>query len=365
MQTRREFMRKSAVALGGIAFGGTSLGGFARAASAASTAGKAGSLAVVTGYGSGSIFNYSLVLMQSYAKKLGVDVSLTSLKTALIRPALVSGEADLIMGFSPLTALGLADAGADAIVVADMVPISDYVIAVNSDTIKKPTDLYGKKLATSGPGTQSDMVSRLLVAQKGLDWGSIDIVPIASSTSRLPALLAGSIDAASLYHDQAFTAQAQNPKIRILLDSARIVPTIFASAEGLRSKLEAKRDEVEKVLMAYAQVAAFAKLHPTKFVDGFMKAYPEAVRSAALKTTKFYGQKGYWDPDLKTHADILVTNGAQAVTAANPPLVPKTLPLSQWVDITYRNHAIKKLGGVGWWKPKPKPKPKHKKKNKH
>jgi ABC-type nitrate/sulfonate/bicarbonate transport system substrate-binding protein len=343
-------MSAAAVAAGGAVWL-SGCGGDDESSSNASE-GKSGDAPATLKYGSGfavgTVLAYSDQLMAEFAKKRNVTVEVAFFEPNVIRTVLASGRAGFI-NFSPLTSLALEADGNETRVIAHSQPISDYVIVVDSSKIKTVKDIEGKRFGSSGDGTISALIPQVALEEQGVDWGKVQQVLIQGSTARLAGLLAGKIDATALYHDAAFAANLENPKMTLLVDTADSVPQIFASIQSTPDYLKSNRDAVIRMLMARAESMKWITENPDKFVDGYMKVNPQANREAVEKANQVYIDKHMWDPDLKMLPDVIESTMKLGVEEADPPLAPKTLPLDQWVDGSYRDEAIKRLGGEGWW----------------
>jgi ABC-type nitrate/sulfonate/bicarbonate transport system substrate-binding protein len=350
VQTRRQFMRTAAVAVGGSAIWLAGCGDDEEApTTSAASENKPATINYGSGFAVGTVLAYSDQLMAEHAKKHNLTINVDFYEPNVIRTVLASGRTDFI-NFSPLTALALQNFGTDTRVIAHSQPLSDYVIVVNSEKITTIKDLEGTKFGSSGPGTISSLIPRVAVEAQGVDWNKLEEVLIQGSTARLSALIAGRIDATALYNDAAFAANLQNQKLTLLVDTSDTVPQIFASIQATPKFLEANRDAVVRMLMARAEAMNSILDDPEAFVAGYMKTNPKADREAVVKANEKYIQKLMWDPDLRMLNDVIETTAKMGVEQADPPLAPKVLPLEEWVDASYRDEAIKRLGGDGWWK---------------
>lgn len=64
----------------------------------------------------------------------------------------------------------------------------------------------------------------------------------------------------------------------------------------------------------------------------------------------FYVKIGQLDPDLTTDRAEYAKTMEIYAREAQPPFVLGMVPVEQWMDTSFRNEAIKRLGGPGWWR---------------
>lgn len=133
-------------------------------------------------------------------KKYGLESQYILMpRSPLAVAALLAGEIDVAV-IGPGHLVNAGSGGADAIGVANFVQKLDYRLNVRPE-IKNKNDLRGKKLAISGPGATSHLVSLLALQQLAVDPNQAKITFLTISgteiTRRL-ALESGSIDGTAL-----------------------------------------------------------------------------------------------------------------------------------------------------------------------
>jgi NitT/TauT family transport system substrate-binding protein len=133
-------------------------------------------------------------------KKHGLDMQFILMpRNPLAVAALIAGEIDAaIIGPGHLVNAGLS--GADLIGIANFHLKLDFRLNARPD-IKKPEDLRGKRIAISGPGSTSHLVSLLSLQGLGIDpvQGRITFLTIpGTEMNRRLALETGGVDATSL-----------------------------------------------------------------------------------------------------------------------------------------------------------------------
>ena len=133
-------------------------------------------------------------------KKYGVEMQFILMpRNPLAVAALLAGEIDAaIIGPGHLVNAGLS--GADLIGIANFFQKLDYRLNVRPE-IKKAEDLRGRRIAISGPGSTSHLVTLLALQGLGIDPAQAKITLLTipgTELNRRIALESGSVDATSL-----------------------------------------------------------------------------------------------------------------------------------------------------------------------
>jgi NitT/TauT family transport system substrate-binding protein len=131
-------------------------------------------------------------------KKYGVDMQFILMpRNPLAIAALLAGEIDAaIIGPGHLVNAGLS--GAEVVGIANFNQKLDFRLNTRPD-IKKPEDLRGKRIAVSGPGSTSHLVSMLALQGLSIDPAKITFLTIpGTEMNRRLALESGSVDATTL-----------------------------------------------------------------------------------------------------------------------------------------------------------------------
>ena len=131
-------------------------------------------------------------------KKYGVDMQFILMpRNPLAIAALLAGEIDAaIIGPGHLVNAGLS--GAELSGIANFNQKLDFRLNTRPE-IKKPDDLRGKRIAVSGPGSTSHLVSMLALQGLNIDPAKITFLTIpGTEMNRRLALESGSVDATTL-----------------------------------------------------------------------------------------------------------------------------------------------------------------------
>ncbi|MGB7951817.1 MAG: ABC transporter substrate-binding protein [Candidatus Binatia bacterium] len=131
-------------------------------------------------------------------KKYGIESQFILMpRNPLTVAALIAGEIDAaIIGPGHLVNAGLS--GADLIGIANFHQKLDFRLNTRPE-IKKPDDLRGKRIAISGPGSTSHLVSMLSLQGLNIDPARISFLTIpGTEVNRRLALETGGVDATTL-----------------------------------------------------------------------------------------------------------------------------------------------------------------------
>lgn len=133
-------------------------------------------------------------------RKNGLDVQFILMpRSPLAVAALIAGEIDMAV-IGPGHLMNAAIGGADLIGIANFFQKLDYTLNGRPE-LKKPDDLRGKRIAISGPGSTSHIVTLLGLQSLGLDpnQAKISFITIpGTELNRRIALETGSVDATML-----------------------------------------------------------------------------------------------------------------------------------------------------------------------
>jgi len=191
--------------------------------------------------------------------KNGLDVELILLRgSGQTSPAIISGSifaAPVTLATVMLANLG----GADLTTVAHTVPGVQSKLLVRQE-IKRPEDLKGKKLATSGLGSLGDFLNRYIVKKYGLDPNR-DVVWLSVGTppERLQALVSGGVEAADLSHPS--DVQGERLGFRVLWDARKEVSYPSMSVVTRRKHVQEDRDTVMRMVKSHVEAIHYFKTH--------------------------------------------------------------------------------------------------------
>ncbi|MEV4056021.1 ABC transporter substrate-binding protein [Amycolatopsis sp. NPDC049688] len=174
---------------------------------------------------------------------------------------MVNGQDDLALSTYPLFFLAKNSGTADIKLVADGTsasPRSNEVVTVPNSPVKTVNDLTGKRIAISSKNAASDVLTRSVMHDHGIDASKVQWVPMPLPEMGA-ALAQGRVDAA--YQPEPFLTQAAK--------TAGAYPVVDAASGSTQAF----------PLTGYGATAKWVQDHP-KTVAAFQRAMVNATRAA-------------------------------------------------------------------------------------
>jgi NitT/TauT family transport system substrate-binding protein len=283
---------------------------------------------------------FMMVTTRDFAKKQGIELKVSEFRNdQLALKALIAGELDSYEG-GPQGVFSADAKGADArILGCHWVVVPHGIFA--KDSIKKVTDLKGKKIAVSAPNSMPDMLARSALTKYGVDPKDVNIAAVGGDRDRYQALVGGVVDAAVVSNEY----QPVAPKgIHLLVAGRDAVPNFLRVCIVSNEKtLAAKGDAAVKFLAAEMNALRYALTHKDETLALTRKVIhakpddprPEFVYEDAVEHHAV-------DPDLPLPKEKLTWIQEQLVKSGKlkQPLDLKTVTAPE-----YRGKALKLAGG--------------------
>lgn len=190
-------------------------------------------------------------------EKNGLDVEIILLRgSGQTSQAMIGGS----IFASPVTTATLMTAnlsGANLTTVAHTVAAVQGKMLVKPE-IRKPEDLKGKKVASSGLGSLGDFMYRVTMRKYGLNPDKDVIwITVGSPPERLQALASGVVDAADLSYPS--DAQGERMGFRVMWDARVEVPYPSMSVVTRKKTIQEDRDGVMRMIRAHVEGIHFLK----------------------------------------------------------------------------------------------------------
>lgn len=188
--------------------------------------------------------------------KYGLDVDLKYMLSATGTQALLSGNVDIVNPATELVEAGLGGARVAFIIgILNRAVLSIY----SKPELKQPTDLRGKILGVTQPGSTTDLTARILLPQLGLSPGKdVQITHIQGMPDMITALIQGRIDAGIV--SAPTTVKLRQAGLKELIDvSARNIPMIHAGLATTRDFIKSNPDKVRRYVQAYIEATKIAR----------------------------------------------------------------------------------------------------------
>ncbi len=199
--------------------------------------------------------------------KYGLAVDLKYMLSATGTQALLSGSIDIVNPATELIEAGLGGARVAFIIgILNRAVLSVY----SKPEFKQLSDLKGKILGVTLPGSTTDLAARMLLQQAGMVAGKdVQITHLQGMPDVITALSQGRIDAGII--SAPTTLKAKQAGMKELVDiTARNVPMIHAGLATTRDFIKSSPDKVRRYVQAYVEANKIARTDPetTKQIIG-------------------------------------------------------------------------------------------------
>ncbi len=218
-----------------------------------------------------------------YFKAEGLNVEITDFSGgARALEAVTSGTADVVSGAFEHT-INLQSKGQfyQAFVLQGRAPA--IVLGVSTKTMpqyKTITDLRGKKIGVSAPGSSTNMVSNLVLSRAGLTGEDVSYIGVGTAAGALSAVRSGQIDAISNI-DPVMTMLEQKGDVRVITDTRSLKGTLDVFGGPMPAGCLYAPTEFLLKYPVTAQALANAIVHALKWLQtagpgDIIKTVPEA-----------------------------------------------------------------------------------------
>jgi NitT/TauT family transport system substrate-binding protein len=284
---------------------------------------------------------FMMVTTRDFAKKQGIDLKISEFRNdQLALKALISGELDSYEG-GPQGVFSADAKGGDARILGChwvVVPHGIYA----KDSIKKVSDLKGKKIAVSAPNSMPDMLARAALRKYGVSPSDVNLAAVGGDRDRYQALVGGVVDAAVVSNEYEPIA----PKgIHLLVAGRDAVPNFLRVCIMSSEKVLAKKgDAAARFLAAEMTALRYALSHRDETLALTRKvihAKPNDPRPAFVydDAVKHHAV----DPSLPLPLNKLSWIQDQLVKAGK---LKKPLNVKSVTAPQYREKALKLAGGA-------------------
>ncbi|HZU16571.1 MAG TPA: NrtA/SsuA/CpmA family ABC transporter substrate-binding protein [Candidatus Dormibacteraeota bacterium] len=265
-------------------------------------------------------------------KKHGLDVDLQYIASSNAIAALVSGQTQISQGGGS-EAVSAVAGGEDLVIIGNLIPVYPYVFEV-VPSIKAVSDLRGKKIGVSQPGSESDIATRAALEKVGLQPDrDVTIVPVGSSQNRTAALERGAIDGG--LDQPPYSILLERQGLHPLFDLASLkLPTVNNGIIVRRSYLRTHRDVLQRYVDALVEGIALMKKNETLSIS-VLEKYLKLNDRAALQATYRFATRELF-PSLPT-IDTEQLQDIVTVLAAKNPRVGRLRPSSVIDDSLVEN----------------------------
>ncbi|MCX8957657.1 ABC transporter substrate-binding protein [Erwinia psidii] len=179
--------------------------------------------------GKSVLYNLPLTIAErkGYFKEAGLQVEIADFAGGgKALQALVGGSADVVSGaYEHTITLQSKNQYITAFIMTGQAP--EIVVAVSRKAIPdyhQISDLKGKKIGISAPGSSTNMVANVLLAKGGLKPGDVSFIGVGTAAGAVDALRAGRIDAIA-NTEPVISLLEKNHDITVIADTRTVAGT--------------------------------------------------------------------------------------------------------------------------------------------
>jgi NitT/TauT family transport system substrate-binding protein len=235
--------------------------------------------------------------------------------------ALVGGSVDVVTGAYEHT-IRMQSKGQDILAVLELGRFPGIAVGIRRDkaaSYKSPADLKGMKIGVTAPGSSTNMLVNLLLAQAGLTPQDASFIGVGSAASAVAAIRKGELDAIS-HLEPVLTMLEQSGDIKIVVDTRTEEGTVaLFGGSNPAAVLYMKRDFMQKnpnttqalTNALYKALKWIQQASPEEIAAAVPEEYllgDKALYVAAVKNSKpTYSVTGLISPaGMKSTNDMLV-----------------------------------------------------------
>jgi len=283
-----------------------------------------------------SSISFPLAQKKGFLKEEGFEAEIVRMTSTVQVAALVSGEADYIMGMSAIRG---AIQGLPLRVIASYIQGSPQTLVARGD-LKSVRELKGKTVAIGTPGGSPDRHARLMVKHFGLEPDKdVKFLPAGLTEGRLARLQQGLIDATVV--PVPLDLQARKLGLNVL---ARAYETFTYPEGGLITttmKIRGKPDEVKRVIRAGIKASRYVRTNRDGTIQ-FLMEWQKIDREIATGTYEYLSKAINDDGSLSEEGFRLLIEEVKELAK-----VSREVALSDLADLSILTLAQKELGTKG------------------
>ena len=273
-------------------------------------------------------------------KQHGLDVELTNIASSTGIPAVISGDVQ-ISAIGGSETLSAAVQGADLAIIAVTAPVYPFVFMAQP-SITSVDQLKGTKIGVSNVGSSSDIATRVMLRNIGLDpENDVTIVPVGSLQNRTAALINGAIDGGVAQPPEQLALEDKG--LHIIYDlAAQKLPAATDAVVVQRSWLNSHQDVAQRYIDSLVEATARSRQDKEKALSVLQKYLNNDDPRALQATYDFF--VGQVTPQYPMPRPELFADSVSLLSANNPRV--KDFDLSKVLEPSLVQSAMdRKLGG--------------------
>jgi ABC-type nitrate/sulfonate/bicarbonate transport system substrate-binding protein len=272
---------------------------------------------------------------QGFFKKQGLDMTMIYVPSGVLAAQTVVSGSALIANNSVSDVLNAIAAGAPLKILTVNIDRFQHLFVARPG-INSPKDMKSKKVAVSRYGAFSDIETRFLIRQWGMDPDrDVQILQIGNSAARSAALISGGVDGAVV--TPSFVPVARNAGLNVIFDLSTI-KTRFANI-GLMAQEKLIREQPRLVKGAVAGL-----VHGIKFWKSnpdVAKAYLKQIHKVSAADLDIIYEDGSRNVRSEPTPDL---DGVQTAWESIPELKARgPVDFKKFVDSRFIEEVLREL----------------------
>jgi NitT/TauT family transport system substrate-binding protein len=201
---------------------------------------------------------FLMAAKRGFAEREGLKIDVLEVKDDPIgMKALLSGEVDSYEGV--YGAIAAAARGADVKLLGCDWHAAPYVMLARPG-IASVTELRGKSIAASSPGTPPDMVARAALVEAKVPPSEVKLAAVGGDRDRFTALVGGVVDAAVVSNEYMPLPAVKD--MRVLVEARQVLPKFLRFCTLMTGKtLSERREDAVRFMAAQIKALRYAVTH--------------------------------------------------------------------------------------------------------
>jgi NitT/TauT family transport system substrate-binding protein len=201
---------------------------------------------------------FLMAAKRGFAEREGLKIDVLEVKDDPIgMKALLSGEVDSYEGV--YGAIAAAARGADVKLLGCDWHAAPYVLLARPG-IASVTELRGKSIAASSPGTPPDMVARAALVEAKVPPSEVKLAAVGGDRDRFTALVGGVVDAAVVSNEYMPLPAVKD--MRVLVEARAVLPKFLRFCTLMTGKtLSERREDAVRFMAAQIKALRYAVTH--------------------------------------------------------------------------------------------------------
>jgi NitT/TauT family transport system substrate-binding protein len=282
-----------------------------------------------------------MALEGGFFKQHGLDVQLDNIASSTGIPALLSGQVQVAQLGGSET-LSAAAGGGDLVIIAIIGGVYPFVFMAPA-SIASVDQLKGRKIGVSNIGSSSDIATRVMLRNVGLDpEKDVSIVAVGSLENRMAALLNGAIDGGVAQPPDQLALEDKG--FHVIYDlAAQKLPSVGTAVVVQRMWLNSNHDVAQRYIDSLVEAIAKSRSDRETAIKVLQKYLKNDDARALGVTYDFF--VGQVTPQYPVIREEQFTDAIQLLSATNDKI--KTFPVASILDNSLVQSAIDRhVGGT-------------------